>query len=462
MIVAIAQKDFREFVRYGRIAWTGGTIVVLLFAALLIGFHHESGTAEQRAQAEEESYESWLTQEAKNPHDAAHQGVHVFKPKTGVALIDPGLEPYVGVSTWLQAHFQADVRFRPADDTTGLQRFGSLSIAWVLQTLVPLLIIVLGFGAFSAEREQGTLRQALSMGVRPGRLLCGKAGALVSTLALLLVPLALLFAVLVVREATHGANGDLLLRLGWMGLSYAFYFGFFIFVTLAVSAFCRSSRVSLILLLAFWIAVCMIAPRAASDLSRFIHPAPSRFEFIDTMMAEFAASRARIWEEHFGTAQYSDLSLDTWGAMLNVDDASGYQVFDRHYGNLWDTFERQQRFQDWGGLIAPVLALRSFSMSMAGTDFHHHRDFMAAAEGHRRMIQDVMSEDLMVHADPRQLGYDYKAGEELWRQVPPFDYRTPSSAWAIAKSGHNLAILGGALVLAAVLALLGMRRLRAA
>uniref|UniRef100_UPI00387EBF32 ABC transporter permease n=1 Tax=Chloracidobacterium thermophilum TaxID=458033 RepID=UPI00387EBF32 len=43
----------------------------------------------------------------------------------------------------------------------------------MLQYLLPLLIIVLAFDALAGEREHGTLRYLLSLGVRPGR--CSRA-----------------------------------------------------------------------------------------------------------------------------------------------------------------------------------------------------------------------------------------------------------------------------------------------
>lgn len=47
----------------------------------------------------------------------------------------------------------------------------------MLQIFAPLLVIVLGFNAFAGEREQGTLRQALSQGVAARALLWGKSAA---------------------------------------------------------------------------------------------------------------------------------------------------------------------------------------------------------------------------------------------------------------------------------------------
>ncbi|WP_247829916.1 DUF3526 domain-containing protein [Bradyrhizobium sp. 200] len=136
------------------------------------------------------------------------------------------------------------------------------------------------------------------------------------------------------------------------------------------------------------------------------------------------------------------MPLSKWGAALRIDDHAGYGVLDHRFGELWNTFERQQRFQQWIGLLAPLVALRSFSMGLAGTDFSQHRHFSTAAETQRRIIQDIVSRDLIDHADP--LGnahFSYKARPDLWATVPRFDYRAPDAGFALLRHWPSLAVL---------------------
>src|SRR3546814_6745235 len=186
-IILIAARDFREVVRDGRLLWTGGLIVVLLLTALAVGWQRQAALQAERVTAQALDYEDWLAQPARHPHDAAHQGMHVFKPEPPLSIIDPGLGPYVGSTMWLQTHHQSETKFSPAQDATGLQRFGMLSAGWVVQVLGPLLVIILGFNAFAGEREQGTLRQVMSLGVTARSLLAGQALALAWSIAILLL-----------------------------------------------------------------------------------------------------------------------------------------------------------------------------------------------------------------------------------------------------------------------------------
>ncbi len=460
MIVGlIARREFTEFWRDSRLLLAGGLMLMLLATALAVGWQQQRANDAERIAAQALDYDDWLKQNERHPHDAAHQGMHVFKPAPAAAIIDPGITPYVGSTLWLQAHRQSELRFRPAQDATGLQRFGNLSVAWVLQVLGPLLVIVLGFNAFAGEREQGTLRQTLSLGVATRQLLWGKALALGGAVALCLLP------ALVAAGAAMVSQGgtDAVLRLAMLVLGYGLYFGIAVLGVLAISALVPSTRLALIALLGLWIAGVTLAPRASSDLAREIYPSPSRQAFNQSLDTDLSAQYQRAWREQLGTDKRwgALLPLNRWGIALRIDDEAGYGVTDQHFAALWDSFAHQQRAQEWAGLVVPLLAVRAWSMGAAGTDFAAHRHFSVAAEKQRRLMQDLVSEDLVSHADP--LGgrhFSYQAGKELWAKVPRFVYQAPSVGEALRRNATSLVVLVVGLVLSALLAVwaVGVRK----
>jgi len=456
MLRLIASKDLREFIRDGRLPWAGGLVVLLLVTAAAVGWFQQTAVQAERSAGQALDYQAWLNQGARHPHTAADQGMNVFKPEPPLAVFDTGVQPYVGSTIWLQSHSQGEVKFRPAQDATGLQRFGALTPAWVLQVLAPLLIIILGFNAFASEREGGTLRQLLSMGVPTRRLLWGKALALAASVTLLLLPGALLVGGLAVASAPAGAAVDIIVRLAALGLGYGLYLSAAIFLVLAVSAICRTSRVALFSLLAIWIVGVLIAPKGISDLAVALHPTPSRIDFAKAVRDEENATSREVWLKNFGVETRWDprVPLSKWGIALRVTDHNGYRVYDRQFGALWDTFERQQRFQEWAGLAAPVIAVRSLSMALSGTDFSQHRDFSKAAERQRRIIQEVVSDDLIKNADP--LGnrhFSYRANPSLWAKVPEFQYPLPRIGFALARHWPSVAVLAATFLLSVALAL---------
>jgi ABC-2 type transport system permease protein len=163
MIRVIARREMMDLVRDGRFRWSAAITLGLLIGAFALGWQRYVDVSAQHRAARAATREQWLNQGSKNPHSAAHYGVYAFKPKMPLSLVDPGVDPYVGVATWLEAHKQNEFKFKPAQDSTALERLGGLTGATVLQLLIPLMIILLTFSAFSAEREQGTLRQVLSL-----------------------------------------------------------------------------------------------------------------------------------------------------------------------------------------------------------------------------------------------------------------------------------------------------------
>ncbi|PWW81040.1 ABC transporter permease [Prosthecochloris marina] len=458
----IVSREIREFYRDGRFLFGAGLIVVLFVTAFLVGFEQRKNVFSEREVAQQLDYDDWINQPERHPHDAAHQGMHVFKPIPPLSFVDPGITNYVGSTQWLQAHRQTEVKFRPAQDATGLQRFGSLTPAWIIQMLGPLLIIILGFNSFSGEREQGTLRQLISLGVPSWKLLVGKAFALFLGALLLLAPLLMLAFWIAFGDVQAGDRYDVLIRLGLLVLGYLVYLGIFIFMVLTVSVLTPASRISLVVLLAVWIAGTILAPRVLVDVARTVYPTPNQVEFNAQLNQELRKEYTEAWKEHFGVEDRwgTDVPLSRWGEALQVDDQAGYNAIDRHFGALWNRYDDQQRLQEFFGFVFPMLSVRSYSMAITATDFSHHRDFAVSAEQHRRLMQNLISSELVEHADGQgEHHFDYKVSKEFWSRIPPFEYAAPSVLFALQRSLNSFAIMCATLLFSFVFALLSSRKL---
>ncbi|MDX2044622.1 MAG: DUF3526 domain-containing protein [Acidobacteriota bacterium] len=452
MIVKIARKEFTEMLRDGRFRWAAAIVFALLLASLVMGGKHYRDVKRQHDLAQAETRDQWLRQPAKNPHSAAHYGIYAFKPKLLPAMLDRGVDPFVGQSVWLEAHKQNEFKFKPAQDATAVQRFGELTAATVLQLLIPLLIILLSFSAFAGEREQGTLRQLLSLGVRKTDLVWGKALGVSGALALLIVPATIVGVVALAMVSDNGLLGASAGRMAWLFVSYLLYFGVFIGVSLAVSAWAKSSQMALVVLLAFWIVNGLIAPRAVADAAKRVHPTPSAFAFQQTMDREMqsgpdghdtADKRAEALKQkvlkQYGVDKLEALPVNFAGISLQEGEEHSNVVFDKHYSELWNRFERQNRLKQLAGAVAPMLAIQSVSMSLAGTDFAHHRNFATAAESYRRFLVKKMNDDMTFNAGKED--FSYLAKPALWQTVEDFRYDAPSASWALSQQTISLALL---------------------
>jgi ABC-2 type transport system permease protein len=377
-------------------------------------------------------------------------------PKSQLSMVDTGVDPYVGVAVYLEAHKQNEFKFRPAQDaSTSIQRFGELTAAVVLQLLVPLLIVLLTFGAFAGEREQGTLRQVLSLGVRREQLAAGKALGIAGGLATVVVPATLVgVGTLALTSATGLLAVDVSRTLLMMAV-YGAYFMVFLTLSLAVSALAPSSRVALVTLLAFWMVNGLIATRAFSDLGGYLHPTPSEVEFDTSLQrdltntadldAKLAHIKAALFTQ-YGVKKLDDLPINFRAISLTEAEEHGYTVFEQHFNGVFDQFERQNAVYQWGGIVSPLIAVRSMSMGLAGTDFAHHRHFGVAAEAYRRLIVNYMDADILVH--PTKAGEEYLAGSALWEKLPEFHYEAPGAGWALSHYTTSIVLLAAWLAVA--------------
>ncbi len=465
MITVIAKRELKDMWRDGRLAWSTLLFLLLFSAAALTGWQRAEGIAAERAVAQEIVFEQWLNQGEKNPHSAAHYGIYAFKPLGPLAYFDTAVTNYTGVSIWLEAHKQNRAKDRPAADMTSLQRFGDLTGAFVLQMLLPLMTIFLAFNAFAGERETGTLRQLMSMGVPTEDLLFGKALGIVLALGIMLTPIIVVSFVFLYSLEAEGV----LLRAALMLGIYGLYAIAFLGISLAVSALTRSSQVALISLVTFWLISAFVVPRMGSELANTLTPLPNAITFADTLESDMengldgVSQSQRLSELREKTlARYQvdsvdDLPLNIEGLSFTMMEKMGDAVFDKHYGDLQSRFMEQQNTLQGFSLLSPLIAVQTVSAALAGTSMDDHQHFADAAEQFRRGFVQKMNDDLTFNAKSGETSY--KAGNDLWEVVSAFDYQPRSLTAALASVVPSLLILATWVFLSGIAALLAVQRI---
>ncbi|MEQ6342515.1 MAG: DUF3526 domain-containing protein [Gammaproteobacteria bacterium] len=469
---AVAVKELLDIYRDARFRWLAALTLLLMVCALIFSVDQVQRTDRDRAAAAQGDRQIWTAQGAKDPHVAAHFGQYAFKPQSPLALADPGIDAYVGSAVWLEAHKQNEVQFRAARDNPLSARLSSLSLAFVLQAVMPLVAIMLGFAAFSGERERGTLRQLLSLGIRPMDLLAGKGLAVVGVLVAMLLPafIGILISCFMFADSSMFSLGDQVARLVWLALGYVLYLGGFAALALAVSALSRTSRMALVGLLGFWLINCFLVPRLMTDVVRNTLPLPTALEFRQAIAQDkkktfghdeshpaFVAFRDRVLKQ-YGVTRVEDLPVNFRGLSLREDDENGNRIFDRHFGTLQEAYYRQDLWRAAPGFVFPLLAIQPYSMGLAGSDTRGQYHFTSAAEQHRRAIQAIVSDDLIRNG--RYGDSTYVAGPDLWARISAFSYRPPQAWWALSAQAVNLFVLLAWCLAAGLLAVYAVRRLR--
>lgn len=427
--LALMGKDWRELLRDRRGPML--LLITLIFAALALftaaqriaSYEGERRTTDAREQR------TWQSQGARNPHSAAHFSRWALRPLAAEALLDPGITPYAGAAIWMEAHNQNPARARPAEDNVQLSSLGELSVAWLLQLLLPLLVVVLAAGAIARERERGTLKLIVASGVTPGQLLWRKFLSVSSMWLLVALPL---WLAAYVAGTWVGSINPLRFAL-WL-LAYAGFLTMFALTAVAVSAHARGSAQAMLLLVGLWLFAVVIVPRAGSAAAELIAPTPPTDQLwtemkqaLDEGPKVFGADAKAFGEamaQRYGVARVEDLPVNFAGLQLEADERHGNAVFDRFHADLAIRYGEQRSALRWGNMASPVPALQNISMALAGTDLAHQLAFVEQAETHRRQLITQLNTDMIEHAGAAS--WDYRAPETLWQKTVEFAFQPPS------------------------------------
>ena len=465
MIGEIARKERMEMRRDGRIRSLGGVIAMLTVAALLFGAVQTERAEHDRSHAEERAETQWENQGDKNPHVAAHYGTHVFAPTTVMTAMDPGVSAYLGRSVRVEAHKRNLAANAGAEDGGGISRLGTFSVTRIWLLLVPLLIIAMGYGLWGLERERGTLRQVLSTGVSRGHLYWGKWIALSTAIGALVIPSAALIALTL--SILGGGTWDTALRMAALLAGYLLYFGIFIHVTLWLSASLRESRGALVGLIGFWVVLCLILPRGATEWANQSVPLPSEAQLqrdIDQTLEtgpDGTQEREEAVEE-FISQLMDERGMANVGLMVDQSVLNGIELraealwedlaYDTHMERLAEKTAAQEAAAAQGGWLSPYVAMMHLSAGLAGTDFAHHHHFTSRVELWRKEFVTYLNEAFAEKSGNE--GWNYKADAEVWKNAPPFTYSAPSIQLALQTHGGSF----GALLLWFILTGIGAHR----
>lgn len=447
---------------------------LLLGALLVTGFALEAARyhGERRAQAALQARvdAEWRNQPDRHPHRASHFGTYAFRPPAPLGFLDPGLESHAGTLTFLEPHQRNLPAFSDAAQSSELLRFGRPSVAFVLQVLVPLLLFCMTFWSVAGEREAGTWLLSLSQGASARSLLIGKALGALATVGVWLVPLVGGGFVAALASGLAEPSWDTLGRSALLAGAYLLYLGACALLGVWLSSLHRRPQTALLSAIALWSGFWIVLPQVAASLAADSVPAPSRAELEsdiaravrshgdshDPNNAHFAELRTSTLARH-GVESIEALPVNYAGIVMAEAERLSSEAFNTFHEGLAAAHAAQNARALELGLFTPLLALRAFSMAMAGTDSHHIARFDADVEAYRyRFIQQLNE----LHATKISWESDkaQRVGRAEWSRFDGFDPQRPSVGWALGHAVTPLAALGIWLCLALAFLLFSARR----
>ncbi|TCD25550.1 DUF3526 domain-containing protein [Pedobacter psychrodurus] len=409
-----------------------------LCLATYVGWQNYKTQNNQRLHYKELVRAQWLAKPDKHPHRMAHYGYLAFREKHELSFFDFGIESFAGVSIFLEAHKQNTVNFSEAGFSNGMLRFGEISVAMVLQLLVPLLIFFLGYNSISAERESGTLKILLCQNLSWKQLLWGKTLGIIGICLSIFIPLMLLTILLWASLSHWQISGDASLRLLVLIFSYAIYFFVISAITILVSAFARSSKSALITLLACWIFFMVIMPRITQGIGVKIHPSPSKIEFADAIATDihkqgdshnpddphYAAIKDSLLKT-YGVNDVKKLPFNYGGYIMAEGEKITSKIYSKHQKELNKIFEKQNSITTAAGFINPYLSLKHISMGITASDFDTFVDFQNQAEAYRYQLAQKMNKlqiDKISNIAPGEEEKPLAISKANWAEQPDFNY----------------------------------------
>ncbi|MFT3964770.1 MAG: DUF3526 domain-containing protein [Sphingobium sp.] len=466
-------RDELRLMRRNRVAVIAFTLLVLLtLAAVVTSWSHQRAIAELRARHQQAAEQAFDAQPDRHPHRVVHYGHFIFRPLGPLAAFDPGVDPFTGSSMFLEGHRQNTANFGDVQQSSLLIRFGQLTPAFVLQSLAPLLLIFLGYGAVARERERGTLRPLMLQGASRAGIVTGKLAAL--GLVALLAGLPAMIGFLLIA----GQPGALAAPMAMIALGYAAYLALWTVLIVLVSAVARRSRDALLALLALWVVMIVLLPRLAPDMASAAYPLSNRLQ-TDIAIARdlrrmgdshnpddpyFARFKQSVLDR-YGVKRIEDLPVNYKGLLGMEGERMTTQLFNRYTGESYDAQERQNRLVRSIGIASPAIALRALSMAAAGTDFAAHRRFLEQAEAYRYdLVQRLnrLQANAVSYADDTAEDSDADRRKRVsganWHKMPDFAFQGPTGAALAGAALPGLGIVIGWLAVALLLLLATVTR----
>jgi ABC-2 type transport system permease protein len=401
MIIATFVVEWRRWLRSNVATVAMICFFLLSMTSILLSAKQYAHWQSQSMQAAQEADRQWQAQPDRHPHRVVHFGDFVFQTTHPYARFDPGILSYTGTSLYLEGHRSNTANFSDAGPAGELLRFEALSPANMVQNVLPLLLILMGFGNVARERRSGTLSLVTNLSSAPSSWLLAKVLSLLSLAMLLSMPIW-------IDLLWHSSIHD------WPRLSalIGLHFGYFLLWSLLivlVSGGCRHERVALALLMSLWMLWTFVAPRLLLSLAEWRFPQSTMAA--DQMRVEMRV--AAIGNSHnpndphfaqfkadtlakYGKTRVEDLPVNFGGLVMLEGERLTTSVFTEQAQQLQRALSSQSAWVQQFAWLNPLLSVQRASRSAAGSDLESHLYFLNAAEVRRYALVQRLNH---IHAE---------------------------------------------------------------
>lgn len=465
-LMRVARVELTRMRRSGALAALAVVLGGLIVTSGLVAWRAERAYEVQRQRYSATVDAQWDAQPDRHPHRVSHYGYLLFRPRPPLGFFDAGVTANTGSTLFIEAHRQNSMNFGDAAHADAPLRFGGLSMALVLQLLIPLVVFIAAAGSVAREREEGTLALVRSLGTSWADWLGGKVAALVIAALVIVLPGMLVVAGVLAATRDVAWTADAWTRAGALTLAHVGYFAVCALIGVLVSAVSRTSRDATLALVGLWLALWVIVPRVVPAIGAAADDLPTRAAFEAEVERRtralgdshnpndptFAAFKAETLAKA-GVSRVEDLPVNYNGILMIEGERLTTDAYRGMRALLDDSRRGHERSATLAAVVSPFLAMRLASMALAGVDVRHVDDFERQAEDYRYTLVQHLNQlhaEEVAHADDRYAsaggGSDAPSRKRLeaehWRDTPAFAYIAPDVGVAAAQAAAALSVLG--------------------
>ena len=436
VIFLLARQLCKDAFRSKVMVMALGLMVFLVCFSAYSGWENYHDQNRTRDVVQDEVQASWENNPDKHPHRMAHYGSFALRMKHVLSVFDLGMENFVGNAVFLEAHKQNTVNFSEASMSTGLLRFGEVSLAMLLKVILPLLIFYLGFAAIAKERENGTLKLLIGQGITRKEIVFGKWLGLYGLSLIFLVAVFLVLVCFVFIGSHDSMHGASLMRYLVLLLSYLLFFGILCVITILVSAYSTAAKGALVKLLGIWLLFVIIVPKSLQAIGHSLYPTPSKIEMETAVEYDlkkqgdshnpddphFKALKDSVLLANNVTA-IEELPFNYGGFIMAQGEDLSTTIYLKHQKQLYEVYTKQNNLERYSAFVNPYTAIKNISMAFSGTDFQSFLHFKDKAEAYRFNLAQEMNQLQMEFIPNKGKAGPDRISSQFWKDFPPFEYQ---------------------------------------
>ena len=424
--------------------------LTLVLVVLLFGF----GTLAyvKSHEADRQRYEQYLAELIDSQRNQAENNITRFIIETRSLVLSPrndsfisdAREKYLPMQFWYSGYnvFGFDV---PSDAANKyMESYQRLNWMFIVAIIISFAVLVLTYDTASGEKESRTLALILSNQVSRGILLTGKYLSVIITSLLVLLPGIALSLIILLLTGTVIVAGSLLAEVTGFLAAVVVFVSCVAALGLLSSVISKSSNVSLLVCLCFWLGSVVVVPNAAVFLTNRVFPVESS----DSRQARIDQARDEInrnappgsWSSAGGNPFFE-------GHKLRADNQMNMFMAEKQIKDAWNNeLIRQYEGSRLLASISPVSLFEFISEAVVGGGYVRLRKEWDDIRNYQSSLINWFKE---IDAGDDKSPHWYNPVESLsttaqgvsWETVPKFTERRPSASERLAAARLSLAIL---------------------